>query len=109
MMPGPTIIIACLQRGQYAKKRIMISTIKKQIAMPAQEREVLYYNGKTFWLSTEPLKPLLNIIGDVDIGDEEPSSSEVVMLTTACYRGYLGTWKIVDVKLYLIGLEGYPG
>jgi hypothetical protein len=59
--------------------------------MTAQVREILYYNGKTYYLATEPLKPLLDIIGDDDIDDEEPSS-EIVMLSTSCYRCYVGTW-----------------
>ena len=71
--------------------------------MTAQEREILYYNGKTYWLSTEPLKPLLDIIGD-----EKPSSSVVVMASTACRRGYIGEWEIIEDKLFLIGLEGCP-
>ena len=72
--------------------------------MTAQMREILHYNGKTYYLATEPLQPLLDIIGD-----EEPTSSEVVMLSTDCWRGYVGTWEIVHEKLYLIGLKGYPG
>ncbi|MCJ7449216.1 MAG: hypothetical protein MUO72_16190 [Bacteroidales bacterium] len=71
--------------------------------MTAQEREVLYYNGKTYWLSTEPLKPLLDIIGD-----EKPSSSAVVMASTSCRRGYIGDWEIVEDRLFLIGLKGCP-
>jgi hypothetical protein len=43
------------------------------------------------------------------IVDEEPSSSEVVMASTSCWRGYIGTWEIVEDKLYLIELKGYPG
>jgi len=71
--------------------------------LTAQIREMLYYNGKTYWLSTEPLKPLLDIIRD-----EKPSSSGVVMASTACRRGYIGEWEIIEDKLFLIGLEGCP-
>jgi hypothetical protein len=73
--------------------------------MTAQEREILYYNGETYWLSTEPLKPLLDIIGDDFFDDKGPS---IITLCTACKRGYIGTWEIVENKLFLIGLEGYP-
>jgi hypothetical protein len=80
--------------------------------MTAQAREVLYYNGKTYWLSTEPLKPLLDIIGDdLDKSSNEGpsfSSSEVVMTSTACRRGYIGEWEIVEDKLFLIDLKGSP-
>jgi hypothetical protein len=72
--------------------------------MTAQIRERLYYNGEKYYLSTEPLKPLLEIIGD--IGNEK--SSSVVWMSTDCKRGYIGTWKIVEDKLFLIGLEGCP-
>ena len=71
--------------------------------MTAQIREVLYYNGETYWLSTEPLKPLLDIIGD-----EKPTPSVMVFASTACKRGYIGEWEIVEDKLFLIELKGYP-
>jgi hypothetical protein len=63
-------------------------------------------------LSTEPLKPLLDIIGDdLDKSSNEGpsfSSSEVVMTSTACRRGYIGEWEIIEEKLFLIGLKGCP-
>ena len=31
------------------------------------------------------------------------------MLSTACWRGYIGTWKIIDAHLYLIRLTGRGG
>lgn len=56
-------------------------------------------------LATEPLKPLLDIIGDDIGGDKEPST---ITISTACKRGYVGTLKIIKDKLYLIELKGYP-
>lgn len=73
--------------------------------MTAQEREILHYNGETYWLSTEPLKPLLDIIGDDFFDDKGPS---IITICTACKRGYIGTWEIVEDKLFLIELKGYP-
>jgi hypothetical protein len=69
--------------------------------MTAQIREILYYNGEKYYLSSESLQSLLEIIGD-----EKPSS--VVMISTACKRGYIGEWEIVEDKLFLIGLKGCP-
>jgi hypothetical protein len=68
--------------------------------MTAQIRDVLYYNGEKCFLSTEPLKQLLDIIGN-----EKPAPK---VMSTACWRGYVGTWEITDDKLYLIGLKGFP-
>jgi len=70
--------------------------------MTAQTREILYYNGEKFLLSTEPLKPLLEIIGD------ETPFPEPHVISSGCWRGYVGTWEIKDDKLYLVELQGYP-
>ena len=71
--------------------------------MTAQVSEILYYHGKTYYLATEPLKHYIDIIVD-----EKPSSPGVVFASTACKRGYIGEWEIVEDKLFLIGLEGHP-
>jgi hypothetical protein len=67
--------------------------------MTAQEREVLYYNYKTYWLSTEPLKPLFNLMGD----DKPVLESG----STFCWRGYVGKWEIDNDKLFLIDFYGH--
>jgi hypothetical protein len=66
--------------------------------MTAQEREILHYNGETYWLSTEPLESLLEIMGDEKLA--------FVSTSTACWRGYVGTWEIENDKLFLIDLKG---
>ncbi len=67
--------------------------------MTSQIRDILFYKGKTYYLSTEPLNQLLDLMGD-----EKP----VLMApNTACWRGYIGTWHIDDNKLYLIEFKGY--
>lgn len=70
--------------------------------MTAQVREILYYNGEKFSLSTEPLKPLLEIIG------EDNPFPKPKVCSTACWRGYVGTWEINEDKLFLVGLKGFP-
>ncbi|HBE41808.1 MAG TPA: hypothetical protein DDW27_11505 [Bacteroidales bacterium] len=69
--------------------------------MTAQIREILYYNGEKYFLSSEPLKPLLEIIGD------NPFPKPIVC-STACWRGYVGTWEIFEDKFFLVGLKGCP-
>ena len=68
--------------------------------MTAQIRDLLYYNGEMFSLSTEPLMPFLNIIGET-----KPKPKNV---STACWRGYIGSWEITDGSLYLTELKGHP-
>lgn len=70
--------------------------------MTAQVREILFYNGEKHFLSSEPLKPLLEIIGD-----DNPFPKPRIC-STACWRGYVGTWEIVENKLFLVGLRGFP-
>jgi len=69
--------------------------------MTAQEREMLYYNGKTYWLATEPLKQLFDLMGD-----DRPV---LVSGSTSCWRGYVGTWEIENDKLFLIDFKGHTG
>ena len=69
--------------------------------MTAQEREILYYNGETYWLSTEPLKPILDLMGVEKL--DFPSCS------TSCRRNYIGIWEIENDKLFLIDLKAHSG
>jgi len=75
---------------------------KKGEVMTAQIPEVLIYNGKKLMMCTEPLDLLI----------KQTSSIQFESPNTACWRGYLGTWKIKGSKengygLYLIELVGY--
>jgi len=70
--------------------------------MTAQVREVLHYNGEKYFLSSEPLKPLLEIIG------EDNPFPKPKVCSTACWRGYVGTWEIFEDKLFLVGIRGFP-
>ena len=64
--------------------------------MTAQYRENLTYNGKEYGLATEPLKPYLDEHG-----------FEFYAWSTACWRGYKGSWLIENDKLYLVGFHGW--
>ena len=67
--------------------------------MTAQVRDVLTYNGATYHLATEPLEQLLEIMGD-----DKPI---LISPHTACWRGYVGKWQVIDDKLYLVDFKGY--
>ena len=63
--------------------------------MTAQVCETIIYKGKELEMATEPLKMILDNHTDLQL----PSFS------TACWRGYHGTWEITHQKLYLIDLQ----
>jgi hypothetical protein len=67
----------------------------------SQVPEALVYGGATNDLYTTPLESLFPA-GSPKVFVERPSS-------TACWRGYVGTWKIENDELYLVALqEGHP-
>ena len=64
--------------------------------MTAQAREKLIYNGQEYHLATEPLSPYI-----------EKNKIKFVAPSTACWRGYYGSWLIESDKLYLTDLTAY--
>ncbi len=64
--------------------------------MTAQAGEKLIYNGQEYHLATEPLNPYL-----------EKNKIKFVAPSTACWRGYYGSWLIESNKLYLTNLIAY--
>ncbi len=65
--------------------------------MTTQAGEILSYNGEKTTIATEPLKPYLETRSDINF----------IFKSTALVRGYIGTWKIKNKKLYLISLIGF--
>ena len=65
--------------------------------MTIQAGDILSYNGKKTTIATEPLKPYLETRSDVSF----------IFKSTALVRGYIGTWKIKNKKLYLVALVGF--
>ena len=63
--------------------------------MTAQMHEIIFYEGEEYGMATEPLKPYLEKIIKKPL--IWPTSS-------ACWRGYIGTWEVRDKKLYLVDL-----
>jgi hypothetical protein len=66
--------------------------------MTAQAGEKLLYESNEYFIHTEPLYEFLELLRY-----RQPFQPP----STACWRGYFGSWEIRDGKLYLIGLKGY--
>ncbi|MCP3669639.1 MAG: hypothetical protein GY814_04270 [Gammaproteobacteria bacterium] len=65
--------------------------------MTAQIGEGLIYHGRKVTMCTEPL-------GDYfAFGGERPVFAANC---TALWRGYVGTWEVIDDRLYLVSLSG---
>ena len=65
--------------------------------MTIQAGDILSYNGEKTTIATEPLKPYLETRSDVSF----------IFKSTALVRGYIGTWKIKNKKLFLVTLVGF--
>jgi hypothetical protein len=65
--------------------------------MTAQIMEQLLYDGKKVPMCTEPLSDYF-AMGGLNPGFKSTC--------TALWRGYVGSWEIVDDRLYLIALQG---
>ena len=65
--------------------------------MTAQFSERLHYNGEDLPMCTNPLSDYF-AMGGVNPGFESNC--------TALWRGYVGSWEIVNDRLYLIGISG---
>jgi hypothetical protein len=65
--------------------------------MTAQIREIIYYKGEKTVMATEPLSSYLQSRKDICFNAR----------SSACWRGYLGIWKIKDKRLFLVKLKGY--
>jgi len=65
--------------------------------MTIQAGDILSYNGEKTTIATEPLKLYLETRSDVSF----------IFKSTALVRGYIGTWKIKNKKLFLVTLVGF--
>ena len=65
--------------------------------MTAQIAESLRYEGQVLSMCCEPLSDYFELAG------VEPGLQATC---TALWRGYVGTWEVVDRRLYLVELEG---
>ncbi len=67
--------------------------------MTAQIPEILRHRGMTLTMAAQPLYPYLVKRTKIRRPDFTPT-------TTACHRGYVGTWEIRDGCLYLAEIDG---
>ena len=65
--------------------------------MTAQKAEELHYKGECYPMCSNPLSIYFSL------ADIEPNLKRT---TTALWRRYVGTWEIIDERLYLVGLRG---
>ena len=65
--------------------------------MTAQAREILFINNERHSMFGEPLELYLEARKEKVKFDNK---------TTGCWRGYIGTWKLENDRLYLIDLVG---
>lgn len=75
--------------------------------MTAQIHERLVYEGEDTSMAICPPIPKKHpriLLRDKD--EIKSDEMDFILHTTACWRGYRGTWEIKDRRFYLIGLHG---
>ena len=78
--------------------------------MTAQVGEILIYEGSEVRMSFCP--PIPDHIRIADFSNEKletlakKENLPSVIFSTACWRGYIGTWEIKDGRFYLVKLSG---
>lgn len=66
--------------------------------MTAQFKEKLTYKGTVLYMAAEPLQQFL-FINKIEL--------RMDFTCTALWRGYMGSWEIVDDKLFLTSISGH--
>ena len=77
--------------------------------MTAQVHENLIYEGEEMTMMSCPPLPERHprVIANGFPGEVvEKEGVPGIVFSTACWRGYLGTWAITDGRLYLVKLQG---
>jgi len=64
--------------------------------MTIQFTENLIYKNTTFDMSAVPLASTPNLAR---------VSGDFMIMSTACWRAYVGTWEIIDERLYLVEID----
>jgi hypothetical protein len=74
--------------------------------MTAQVDEILIFDENRTSITFHP--PLPNSHPGIMKVDEKDIKGDISVIgSTACWRGYIGTWEIKNEKLYLINILGY--
>jgi hypothetical protein len=75
--------------------------------MTAQIYERLIYDGRqTSMACSPPLPEDHPRVEKLPAGESEPGDAGGIVFSTACWRGYVGTWEIKHGRFYLVALEG---
>lgn len=75
--------------------------------MTAQIREILILDGqKTSMASCPDIPDELPELRACDVDDQSEPGYDRIFGSTACWRGYQGTWEIRDGHLYLVDIRG---
>jgi hypothetical protein len=77
--------------------------------MTAQAHEILILNGEKTSMDYCPPLPnndsrIVELKDDSEI--EKNSRNDNIILSTACWRNYIGTWEVKNNKLYLVSIYG---
>ena len=70
--------------------------------MTSQFREGIYIDGKIYGMQCEPLEKYLN---ENFNGKDDGTYPYLIEISTACWRGYIGTWKIENDQLFLLDIS----
>ncbi|MBC8767364.1 hypothetical protein H4O18_05105 [Arenibacter sp. BSSL-BM3] len=65
--------------------------------MTAQIKERLLIDGEEYGMATEPLAVYLQ---------ELQPKPKLILFSTACWRGYIGSWELINNRLYLVDFSG---
>ncbi|MBN1264732.1 MAG: hypothetical protein JXA25_04515 [Anaerolineales bacterium] len=74
--------------------------------MTAQLHEKLIYEGVEMSMTSCPPIPENPRIRTLSLEEMDAEEFDLPVLSTACWRHYVGTWEIRDSRLYLLKLEG---
>ena len=81
---------------------ILAASLVSSAYATAQIGERLLYKGETNRLCTLPLDPYLKA-HNLRLYEVAPSNK--IIMSTACWRGYVGTWEIKNGFLWLVNVE----
>ena len=73
--------------------------------MTAQVDEILIFDGNKTSITFHPPLPDSHP-GIIKVNNQDIRNNNSVISSTACWRGYIGTWEIQNDRLYLIDIVG---
>lgn len=73
--------------------------------MTAQVGETLIFEGEEISIAVSPLLPKHHL-GIIQLENKDIEDRNSLIGSTACQRGYIGTWEIKNGQFYLVNLVG---